>query len=175
MHVHRDKCIEKATGSGITESKNEILVIQELQRNVELPIYPSSGGHLLAVQCSPDLLFCSIIYTGSNPPSITCNHLLNHKPFASAHPYSKRRSSLLTGSASVITPSARHSLSDTYAMATDSATPSAAAPAVTTKVSRPDEEAYQKTLAKLQKEHDEALARYVSGRRAFSSPFHSQR
>ncbi|AEO55457.1 hypothetical protein MYCTH_2299316 [Thermothelomyces thermophilus ATCC 42464] len=48
-------------------------------------------------------------------------------------------------------------------MATDSATPSPAAPAVTTpKVPRPDEEAYQKTLAKLQKEHDEALARYVS-------------
>lgn len=46
-------------------------------------------------------------------------------------------------------------------MATGSATPSPA-PAVTPKVHRPDEEAYQKTLAKLQKEHDEALARYVS-------------
>ncbi|KAL2200367.1 hypothetical protein P885DRAFT_28101 [Corynascus similis CBS 632.67] len=59
-------------------------------------------------------------------------------------------------------------------MATDSATPSAAAPAVTTKVSRPDEEAYQKTLAKLQKEHDEALARYNASKAKLDSALPKQ-
>ncbi|KAL2153077.1 hypothetical protein VTH82DRAFT_4232 [Thermothelomyces myriococcoides] len=58
-------------------------------------------------------------------------------------------------------------------MATGSATPSPA-PAVTPKVHRPDEEAYQKTLAKLQKEHDEALARYNASKAKLDSALPKQ-
>jgi hypothetical protein len=47
-------------------------------------------------------------------------------------------------------------------MATETTSPAAANPTETvTKVSRPDEEAFQKDLAKLQKEHDDALSRFV--------------
>lgn len=51
-------------------------------------------------------------------------------------------------------------------MATETASPAAAntnttATETVTKVSRPDEEAYKKDLAKLQKEHDDALGRFV--------------
>ena len=47
-------------------------------------------------------------------------------------------------------------------MATEATSPATANTTETvTKVSRPDEEAFQKDLAKLQKEHDDALSRFV--------------
>jgi hypothetical protein len=46
-------------------------------------------------------------------------------------------------------------------MATESTTPAAAAAVPATKPVRPDEEQFKKDLAKLEKEHKEALDRYV--------------
>jgi ribosomal protein L12E/L44/L45/RPP1/RPP2 len=55
-------------------------------------------------------------------------------------------------------------------MATDSTAPASAAasaaPATATKPVKPDEEAFKKELAKLEKEHKEAMDRYV---RAFGN------
>jgi Asp-tRNA(Asn)/Glu-tRNA(Gln) amidotransferase C subunit len=46
-------------------------------------------------------------------------------------------------------------------MATESTTPAAAASVPATKPVRPDEEQFKKDLAKLEKEHKEALDKYV--------------
>jgi len=59
-------------------------------------------------------------------------------------------------------------------MATETTAPSSAAPAVPTKINRPDEEAYQKTLAKLQKEHDEEFARYNAAKAKLDSALPKQ-
>lgn len=60
-------------------------------------------------------------------------------------------------------------------MATETTSPAAANPTETvTKVSRPDEEAFQKDLAKLQKEHDDALSRFNAAKAKLDSALPKQ-